>query len=89
MVQVMCQALEPLQPLAEDEVQTLRRAAHTLKSTSATLGAMRLAQLCEELEDMEIRDRQAVGAMVPQVETEYENVKTALLQKRRHLSAMG
>ena len=89
MVQEICQALEPLQPLAEDEVQTLRRAAHTLKSTSATLGAMRLAQLCEELEDMEIRDRQAVAAMVPQVETEYENVKTALLQKRRHLSAMG
>jgi PAS domain S-box-containing protein len=89
MLQVMCQGLEPLQTLAQDEAQTLRRAAHTLKSTSATLGAMHLAQLCEELEDIEFTDRLAVAEMVPQVETEYEKVKTALLHKRRHLSSMG
>jgi CheY-like chemotaxis protein/HPt (histidine-containing phosphotransfer) domain-containing protein len=34
----------------EGDVETLRRLAHTLKSSSATIGARRLAELCRRLE---------------------------------------
>ncbi len=36
--------------LASGDVTAVRRAAHTLKSTSATFGAMRLAGLAREIE---------------------------------------
>ncbi len=36
--------------LAAEDVSAVRRAAHTLKSTSATFGAMRLAGMAREIE---------------------------------------
>ncbi|MBW4682444.1 MAG: PAS domain S-box protein [Microcoleus vaginatus WJT46-NPBG5] len=76
---------------AVDLLQALRRAveqedatalnlpAHTLKSTSATLGAMVLAQLCKQLETMARTGMMAeAAAIVSQVEAEYERVKQAL-----------
>ena len=36
--------------IAEDDPQQLDFAAHTLKSSSATLGAIRLSELCKQLE---------------------------------------
>ncbi|CAN5584211.1 hypothetical protein BH23CHL7_BH23CHL7_16250 [soil metagenome] len=38
--------------LAEGNVELVNRAAHTLKSNSATVGALSLAQMCRELESM-------------------------------------
>src|SRR5690242_9848533 len=35
-----------------EEIATLRRASHTLKPCSATVGALSLAALCETLEQM-------------------------------------
>ncbi|HEY9669463.1 MAG TPA: GAF domain-containing protein, partial [Coleofasciculaceae cyanobacterium] len=48
LLQAMRTALSLLQTetVAEDEMAVFHRAAHTLKSTSATLGAMGLARLC-------------------------------------------
>ena len=43
---VMRQALE------SGEAEALRRAAHSVKSNSATFGASKLYALCKELEDM-------------------------------------
>jgi len=80
--------------VAEGEAAVMERAAHTLKSTSAMLGATRLSLFCYELEEIslgagsanaQIGNLQGVSAMVSQVETEYEKVKAALLQKRQHL----
>lgn len=36
--------------VAEEDAKKLDRSAHTLKSTSATVGAMELAAICKELE---------------------------------------
>jgi CheY-like chemotaxis protein/HPt (histidine-containing phosphotransfer) domain-containing protein len=91
MLQAMRKAVDRLHAVAvdKDEAEALHRVAHTLKSTSATLGATRLSQLCGELERLEITGNLAgVAAMVSQVETEYEKVKTALLQKLWQLNSM-
>jgi signal transduction histidine kinase/CheY-like chemotaxis protein len=57
----------------------LERAAHSLKSNSATFGALRLAALCKELE-VTGRTGQLIGVseQVQQVEAEYHRVKMAL-----------
>ncbi|MBD1891924.1 response regulator [Coleofasciculus sp. FACHB-SPT9] len=57
----------------------LRQASHTLKASSAALGAVQLATLCKQLEAMS-RTGEIAGAskIVVQIETEYEKVKTAL-----------
>ncbi len=74
--------------VAQKDAAALNSAAHSLKSTSATFGATNLAQLCKELEaSAGTSTLEATAAMVSQVETEYEKVKTALLQERRHLNS--
>jgi len=57
----------------------LQSAAHTLKSSSASLGAMSLSKLCEQLESLGHAGTTA-GAreIVAQLESEYERVKSAL-----------
>ncbi len=96
-LEAMRNALTPFNTLtvAQKEVSALQQAAHTLKSTSATLGATKLFELCDELEAMSRPTRSAnahtaffagTATMISQLEAEYENVKSALLQKRQHLS---
>lgn len=57
----------------------LRQATHTLKSTSATLGAMTLSNLCKQLEAI-AKDDTLAGApeIASQMEAEYERVRCAL-----------
>jgi PAS domain S-box-containing protein len=71
--------------LANADPLALRRSAHSLKSISGTLGAFRLFELCEELEIMGrigTNANQALpaqaGALLEQVEAEYQRVETAL-----------
>ena len=72
----------------QNDATVLQRAAHTLKSTSATLGAIRLAQFCGDLEALKPAGNLAeAAAMISQVETEYEKVKVALLQEIQHLNS--
>ena len=67
----------------------LERAAHSLKSSSATLGATSLSQLCQELEMLASTSTlESATAMVSQLETECEKVKTALLQARQYLNVI-
>ena len=40
------------QALAQQDASALERAAHTLKSSSATFGALALSEICRELEYM-------------------------------------
>ena len=62
----------------------LRRAAHTLKSNSATFGAMALSALARELE-YNARDGvlDQVGKLLTRIQTEYLQARAALeaLQK--------
>jgi HPt (histidine-containing phosphotransfer) domain-containing protein len=57
----------------------LQTAAHTLKSSSASLGAISLSNLCEQLEILG-QTGTIVGAqeIITQVQSEYERVKIAL-----------
>jgi CheY-like chemotaxis protein len=92
LLQAMDTALARLHHVAVDnnEAMVLQRSAHTLKSTSATLGATHLAELCGDLEALKPMGNLAEAtAMVSQIETEYEKVKAALLQKIRHLNSIG
>lgn len=63
-------------------MEALQTAAHTLKSSSATLGALGLAQLCKQLETL-VRhspelDIESVEALLPQLQAEYHRVMKAV-----------
>ncbi|MGK7901193.1 MAG: response regulator [Hormoscilla sp.] len=65
--------------IKESDADSLHRAAHTLKGSSGTLGAMRLSSLCKELDNLA---RSGSTSPAPgwkqQIEDEYEKVKKAL-----------
>ena len=59
----------------------LIRAAHTLKSTSATFGAARLAAICSDLERA-AKDGDRPADLVAAAEGEYAGVRSALQTER-------
>ncbi|RCJ15888.1 histidine kinase [Nostoc sp. ATCC 43529] len=65
--------------IATQDAQTLWKTAHQLKSSSASVGAMTLAQLCKQLE-AQGRSNQFQSSLeeISQLNQEYEQVKTAL-----------
>jgi CheY-like chemotaxis protein len=72
------------QALAQGQADELRRASHTLKSTSATFGAMALSAMARELEQS-ARDGRLEGAagQIARAEAEFARAKTAL-ETMRH-----
>ncbi len=69
--------------LSEDNLKTLQLLVHTLSSSSATLGASKLATLCTQLEIMVVSEmREEITEQIDKIEAEYENVKGALVEKR-------
>ncbi|WP_146135830.1 PAS domain-containing hybrid sensor histidine kinase/response regulator [Phormidesmis priestleyi] len=57
----------------------LQQTAHTLKFTSAMLGATHLSELCWELEKMtQIGSLESIASKVRQLEVEYDRVKASL-----------
>ncbi len=66
------------------DLTPLRRAAHTLKSISATVGAMGLAELCQQLEHHpSVGATQINLALISQIELEYARVFVALQHERQ------
>jgi hypothetical protein len=65
--------------IATGDPDKLRRAAHSLGSSSATLGAINFAKLCKELENLSRSGSitTAENLFLP-LQTEYETVKRAL-----------
>jgi HPt (histidine-containing phosphotransfer) domain-containing protein len=63
--------------IAGGDAVTLRRAAHTLKSTSVSLGALRLSEMCREIEQAAIGG-ELLAARVAGAAAEYERVHDAL-----------
>ncbi|HEY9744175.1 MAG TPA: response regulator, partial [Coleofasciculaceae cyanobacterium] len=62
---------------------TLRRAAHTLKSSSATFGAKDLSHLCRQLElSSQTGTPECEVDKLPQLEAEYKRVEAALRVER-------
>ncbi len=63
--------------------ESLHRAAHTLKSNSATFGALTLAALCRDLEGQgKTGMLDGAAERVAQVEAEYAKVRQALEETR-------
>jgi len=62
-------------------------AAHSLKSSSANLGAIQLAAVCKELEDMG-RERRTDGTRVlmDRIESEYQSARAALVGELENIS---
>ncbi|MBE8997998.1 PAS domain S-box protein [Nostoc sp. LEGE 12447] len=65
--------------IANRDAQTIWKAAHQLKSSSASIGAIALAQLCKVLEAQgRSSELENTVELLPQLYQEYEQVKTAL-----------
>lgn len=65
--------------LAATDAEALRRAAHSLKSNSASFGAMELSQKCKELEEMaKSSTLDGASGLIDQVAAEYEKAEAAL-----------
>ena len=74
------------QALAEGKTEELRRAAHTLKSNSNNFGAMTLAELCQELENLAKEGKSdGAEALLTRIEKEYGNARDALQIMRKEL----
>jgi signal transduction histidine kinase/DNA-binding response OmpR family regulator/HPt (histidine-containing phosphotransfer) domain-containing protein len=77
------------QGLEQGDADTTRRAAHTLKSSSANLGARQLASLSQELEEAgRTNSLERTGALLDRIETEYRRV-AAVLQGELEGAANG
>lgn len=73
------------QASAARDAESLRRAAHSLKSNSANLGATTLAALCQQVEEIaKAGTLDGANARIAQIEIEYETVKRALQAERAH-----
>jgi histidine phosphotransfer protein HptB len=65
------------------DVDSLRRAAHTLKSNSLTFGAVRLGDLSREIEERAARSQIGdIGELIKLVVEEYPAVAAALEMER-------
>jgi CheY-like chemotaxis protein/HPt (histidine-containing phosphotransfer) domain-containing protein len=67
------------QAIAQNDSSTLYRTAHSLKSTSASLGALTLAGLCKELEAIgRAQTTDKADTLLVAIEHEYTQVQEAL-----------
>jgi PAS domain S-box-containing protein len=72
--------------IAAGNAQELRRAAHTLKSSSASFGAVGLSGLCSRLETMaKAAEIESAGAVLRDARTDYEQVRAALEIRAKEL----
>lgn len=72
---------------AKGDLATVRFEAHTLKSSSAAVGALRLSNLCLELEqliDESAGDLPEVTAISASIEAEFESLLPALADFAKH-----
>ena len=85
-------SLRLLQELREARTQgdeaRMKRQAHTLKSSSANVGALRLSSLCKELETVAPEHTLVrVQELISQIESEYQIVQTELNQELQTVQA--
>jgi HPt (histidine-containing phosphotransfer) domain-containing protein len=75
--------------LSPEALTTCQQAAHSLKSTSGTVGAIHLSELCKQLEKIDIDETDNPLALtthlLTQIDQDYEQVKVALQSKRQQL----
>lgn len=65
--------------LENGNAEVFRRAAHSLKSNSASFGAMHLSQLCKQLEEIgKSGELLSAAPLIAKAELEYAQVRTEL-----------
>ncbi len=70
----------------EGDARTVFKLAHTLKSTSASLGAYKLQGICQRLEDAgRMEDLSGTESVVSLFDAETSKVREALLEEQRRL----
>ena len=70
----------------EGDAHSVFKIAHTLKSTSASLGAYGLQGLCQRLEDAgRMENLSGTESLLPMFETETSKVRAALLEEQQRL----
>ncbi len=68
--------------VTEPDATAMQKAAHSLKSSSANMGAMTLSSLCKELEMMgRNNSTENAGKILSEIESEYERVRVALTEE--------
>jgi len=76
------------QGVARSDAETLRKAAHSFKSSSYNLGAHRLAELCKTLEMMgRDKDLKLAASLCVSIDTEYQRVRAALIKIKENNNA--
>lgn len=77
---------EAQQALARGEAAALRRAAHSLKSSSASFGALAFSELCATLEGLAKNGQLAEAAeLLTQAQAEYAQTQIALEAWRKEI----
>ncbi|WP_241235008.1 response regulator [Amphritea opalescens] len=72
------------QAVVEQDADMLRLAAHSFKSSSCNLGALTLAELCKELEQMGRRGELVRAAdLLKEIKAEYRQAKQVLISIRK------
>jgi len=70
---------EMIKALAEEDPEALRKAAHKLKSSSANLGAGRLAGFCRQVEEIgRAESTEGISALISLIRKEHRIVEEAL-----------
>ena len=71
--------------IVDNDLVSLRRAAHTLKSSSATFGALKFSRICKDLEKMENPfQNQAAEKKLQELKAEFDRVVEALTQEKKN-----
>ena len=70
-------------PADEEVIRRVRRAVHTLKSTSATFGAMQLAEASKALEQAARTGKLPTAEELAGLEAQFEGVRKELVARLR------
>lgn len=63
-----------------DELDNLRRAAHSFKGSCSNIGALRLAELCAQVENRALADAESgIETNVTLMETDVDNIRVEFL----------
>ncbi|NEN98923.1 MAG: Hpt domain-containing protein, partial [Moorea sp. SIO3I7] len=74
------------QAIIEEDPKAMEIAAHTLKSSSATLGGINLSKLCQKLESLGRSDTITGAAEIfAQLESEYQKVRAGLTESAKKI----
>jgi HPt (histidine-containing phosphotransfer) domain-containing protein len=68
--------------LVKKDVESFRRAAHSIKSNAATFGASQLAALARELESMGRENNLEIGNRLEVLEEAFQKAKSQLIELR-------